>query len=163
MIPVFGDYAYSANGVHSLSEKAILDYTQENMVIGQGSQFIHGASDVATVILNGTTKELSIDSVSANVIQFNQPLPANGLFKVTGVGTYTSSYNIAKIDLIETNGSTVNVFKNWTNSGSALSMGSWIYVEATTGYSVYLRVTTNHTTDTMKFSELSVTHIPNQI
>lgn len=158
----FGAYEYAADGLYSENETAIAKYTQQEMVIGSRSQFIHGATDLSNVILTGATKELQIDSVSANVVDFDQPLPSSGIFKIKATGTYNSSYDSAKIRIVETNGTTTNVLKSWTNSGNALSINEAFYLAAQSGYSLVFRVTTNHTTDVLKFTNLEIAHVPNQ-
>lgn len=152
----FGAYAYSATGIVFDGEDYICNYTARSMAIGENSSFNHGASDISQVVWSGTAKELQFDSVSANVVAFDQLLPSSGLFTFAIIGTYSSAYGVASLALIETNGATTNILKSWTNSGASISINEAGNYTATTGYSLYFRITTNHTTDVMKFTNFVI-------
>lgn len=161
-LSAFGDYALSATGVFSTYENKLLELTKEKMIVGQKTPFIHGATDIAEVILTGSTKEVQFDAVSANVVNFDMPLPTAGLFNIRATASYSSDYGAAQIKIIETDGITTNTLKSWTNSGVVITINQWLSVSATSGYSVFLRITTSHATDVLKFTNFTVTHVPNQ-
>lgn len=154
---------YPMNGLYSQNETMPLDYTQSSMIVGESSTFFKtDPTDVSVVVLSGGVKYLNFDAVSADVVQFNQPLPSEGLFKIKLDGTYTSAYGVANIQIVETNGVTTNVLASYSNSGTSIAVAEWLYVDATTGYNVFMRITTNHKTDTMNFSNMQITVVPNQ-
>jgi len=157
----FGDYAYSAQGLVSSNDNIICNYTQQSMVVGADSSFIYTATNVSNVQLTGSTKYLVFDAVTAAAVTFDQPLPTQACITINATGEYTSSTGVANLSVIETNGTTTNVLKSWTNNVNVISINDAFNVSATAGYSVFFRITTNATTDVMKFSDFRIRSMVN--
>ena len=155
----FGTYAYSVVGVNFSTKVKLLDLTQQSMQIGASAPFIKPNTDVCSVSLSGTTKILTVDSVTANVVNFDLPLISGARYFIKATGTYSSSYDTAKIQVIEFNGVTTNVLDSWTNSSGSISISDWFSFVPTSGYSLFLRIKTNHTTDVMTYSNLELVQV----
>jgi hypothetical protein len=153
----FGAYAYVGTNIDYVYGTKVCDYTQQSMVIGASSSFIYPATNISSVSLSGTTKELIFDAVTANAVTFDQPLPSVGIFQFNITGTYSSSFGLANLALIETDGVTTNTLKSWTNSSGSISIQESAKYEATAGYSLFFRIVTNNTTDVMKFTNFQIT------
>lgn len=158
-----GPGAYPANGINARNSTKVFDYNQRSMVPGAPTAFLKAdPSDIAAVSVSGSTKILTIDAVSAQEVDFWVPIDA-GMYLFKANGSYSSDFNSARMQIVETNGTTSNVLKTWSNDGGTIAVAEWYYAPPpTSGYSLRFRIRTSSTTDTMNFSRLELTYVPGQ-
>lgn len=154
----YGLYEYSKNGIEYAYKNVLYDLDQYKLKIGDFSPFVPQSQNASVAIVDESgVKYTKFLNSTTSAQYYRVPLPKTGTIKMNLVGKFNSSYATLQVRIIETDGTTTNTLKTYTNNINDVNVDEYVTLNST--MNVFLEIRNSHDTDNIRFSTIKVTEI----
>lgn len=158
----FGEFAHPMKGVIFDDYIRILNYTQENMIVGQTqNNLIYTAADVEpTVTISGNVKRFNIINKTGSSKKMKVPIDNAGVIELILVGTHLSGTDTLTVRIVGDDG-TLDVLKSFSLSGP-IDLRTYIYLNEQTALTtkpIFLEILSPSSADTTFFTTFEVNRV----
>lgn len=159
----FGEFADPIRGVIFDDYIRLLNYTQENMVVGQTqNNLIYNPTDVEpTITISSDVKRLNIINKTISSKKIKLPVDNSGVIEIIMVGTHLSTTDALTVRVVGDDGVSVDVVKSFSLSGP-IDLRTYVYLNDQTPATtkpVFFEILSPSLSDTTFFTTFEVNRV----